>query len=44
MRLTLVPYPDIPNTVDAVEVKDEHFIDMATAVSGTGPAYVFLTM
>jgi pyrroline-5-carboxylate reductase len=25
-------------------VQDEHFLDMATALSGTGPAYVFLFM
>jgi pyrroline-5-carboxylate reductase len=27
-----------------VEVDDENFLDMATALSGTGPAYVFLFM
>ncbi len=29
---------------EEVEVKDERQVDMATAVSGTGPAYVFLWM
>lgn len=27
-----------------VYVDDESFIDMATAISGSGPAYVFLLM
>lgn len=27
-----------------IYVEDEHFLDMATALSGTGPAYVFLFM
>ena len=27
-----------------LQVEDERFVDMATAVSGTGPAYVFLVM
>ena len=27
-----------------LQVEDEKFVDMATAVSGTGPAYVFLVM
>ncbi len=27
-----------------LHVDDEHFLDMATAISGTGPAYVFLLM
>jgi pyrroline-5-carboxylate reductase len=27
-----------------IYVEDEHFLDMATAVSGTGPTYVFLVM
>lgn len=27
-----------------LQVEDEHFLDMATALSGTGPAYVFLFM
>jgi pyrroline-5-carboxylate reductase len=27
-----------------VVVSDEHYLDMATALSGTGPAYVFLVM
>ena len=29
---------------DQVEVDDENYLDMATALSGTGPAYVFLFM
>jgi pyrroline-5-carboxylate reductase len=29
---------------DEVFVEDEHYLDMATALSGTGPAYVFLFM
>jgi pyrroline-5-carboxylate reductase len=29
---------------DEVFVKDENYLDMATALSGTGPAYVFLFM
>jgi pyrroline-5-carboxylate reductase len=29
---------------DQIQVYDEHYVDMATAVSGSGPAYVFLTM
>lgn len=28
----------------AMQVKEENTLDMATAISGTGPAYVFLTM
>ncbi len=29
---------------EEVYVQDEHYLDMATALSGTGPAYVFLFM
>jgi len=29
---------------DAVYVDDEHYLDMATALSGTGPAYIYLFM
>lgn len=29
---------------EQVEVHDERYLDMATAVSGSGPAYIFLTM
>jgi pyrroline-5-carboxylate reductase len=29
---------------EEIFVEDEHFLDMATALSGTGPAYVFLFM
>lgn len=29
---------------EEVYVEDEHYLDMATALSGTGPAYVFLFM
>lgn len=29
---------------EEIEVHDEHYIDMATAVSGSGPGYVFLIM
>lgn len=29
---------------EQVEVEDEKFMDMATALSGTGPAYVFMVM
>ncbi len=29
---------------EAVYVEDEHYLDMATALSGTGPAYVYLFM
>lgn len=29
---------------DEVYLEDEHYLDMATALSGTGPAYVFLFM
>lgn len=29
---------------EEIEVHDENYIDMATAVSGSGPGYVFLTM
>lgn len=31
-------------TGSALMVNDENMLDMATAISGTGPAYVFLTM
>jgi len=27
-----------------MQVSEEHYVDMATAISGSGPAYVFLTM
>jgi pyrroline-5-carboxylate reductase len=29
---------------DTLYVQDEHYLDMATALNGTGPAYVFLFM
>jgi pyrroline-5-carboxylate reductase len=29
---------------DEIEVEDEKYVDMATALSGTGPTYVFLMM
>ncbi len=29
---------------EAVHVGDEHYLDMATALSGTGPAYIYLFM
>lgn len=29
---------------EAVYVEDEHYLDMATALSGTGPAYVYMFM
>ena len=29
---------------DELFVADENYVDMATAISGSGPAYVFLTM
>jgi pyrroline-5-carboxylate reductase len=29
---------------DEIRVEDEHYLDMATALSGTGPAYVFMFM
>ena len=29
---------------EEIQVSDESYIDMATAVSGSGPAYIFLTM
>jgi pyrroline-5-carboxylate reductase len=29
---------------DEVYVEDEHYLDMATALSGTGPAYIYLFM
>ncbi|MBC7870169.1 MAG: pyrroline-5-carboxylate reductase [Chitinophagaceae bacterium] len=29
---------------ETLYVQDEHFLDMATALNGTGPAYVFLVM
>lgn len=32
------------STGDAIKVSEEVYLDMATAVSGSGPAYVFLTM